>query len=44
MRSALVRRGVTTARQTIARHFSDEIMRGTTIAFSRHGLRFYPAV
>jgi len=41
MRKTLLRRGRITARRTIARHFSDEILRGTTIAFSPHGLRFY---
>jgi hypothetical protein len=41
MRNTLVRRGLITARRTIARHFADEILNGTTIAFSPHGLRFY---
>lgn len=41
MRKTLVRRGRLTARRTIARHFADEILKGTTIAFSPHGLRFY---
>ncbi|WP_372674620.1 hypothetical protein [Aquicoccus sp.] len=42
MRSALLRRGTMTARMTIARHFADELLAGTTVAFSRHGLRLYP--
>ena len=41
MRKTLMRRGLATARRAIARHFADEIMAGTTIAFSPHGLRFY---
>ncbi|MDQ2091543.1 hypothetical protein [Marimonas arenosa] len=41
MRKTLMRRGLVTARHAIARHFAEEIMRGTTIAFSPHGLRFY---
>lgn len=41
MRKTLVRRGLMTARLAIARYFADEIMKGTTIAFSPHGLRFY---
>ncbi len=41
MRKTLVRRGRLTARRTIARHFADEILKGTTIAFSPHGLRFF---
>lgn len=43
MRSALLRRGTMTARMTIARHFADELLAGTTVAFSRHGLRLFPA-
>lgn len=43
MRSALLRRGTMTARMTIARHFADELLAGTTVAFSRHGLRLYPS-
>ncbi|WP_137699887.1 hypothetical protein [Marimonas lutisalis] len=43
-RSALVRKGVVTARQTIARHFAEELLSGTTVAFSRHGLRLYPSL
>lgn len=41
MRQTLIRRGMITARLTIARHFSDEIRSGKTIAFSPHGLRFF---
>ena len=41
MRKTLIRRGLMTARRSIARHFAEEIMDGTTIAFSPHGLRFY---
>lgn len=43
-RAALMRKGVVAARQTIARHFAEELMSGTTVAFSRHGLRLYPAL
>ena len=39
MRKTLIRRGLMTARLAIARHFAGEIMKGTTIAFSPHGLR-----
>ena len=41
VRKTLMRRGLTMARLAIARHFAPEIMDGTTIAFSPHGLRFY---
>lgn len=41
MRKTLMRRGMLTAKRTIARHFAEEIRSGKTIAFSRHGLRFY---
>jgi hypothetical protein len=41
VRKTLIRRGRVAARHTIARHFADEILGGTTIAFSPHGLRFY---
>ncbi|UYV38967.1 hypothetical protein N4R57_08115 [Rhodobacteraceae bacterium D3-12] len=41
MRKTLVRRGMLTAKRTIARHFADEIRSGKTIAFSPHGLRLY---
>lgn len=43
-REALIRRGDKTARQTIARHFEAELSAGTTVAFSKHGLRLYPAM
>lgn len=43
MRKTLLRRGRLTARRTIALHFADEILQGTTIAFSPHGLRFFRA-
>lgn len=42
MRKSFMRRGVLAARRAIARHFADELMSGTTIAFSPHGLRFFP--
>lgn len=43
-REALWRFGHNKARDIIAHHFQDDLAQGTTITFSRHGLRLYPAM
>ncbi|MDQ2095427.1 hypothetical protein [Rhodalgimonas zhirmunskyi] len=42
IRKANMRRGVLAARRAVARHFASDLLDGTTVAFSKHGLRLFP--